>query len=134
MFYYDIASLINEVLLKKSFLGAQFKGRTKVSKTFSVGSIPTARVKDMANVVKWLTHQIVALARVGSIPIIRLSIIGVQPSGKARDFDSLMRWFESSYPSYCRRGGIGRRAGLKIQCPRGRAGSTPAAGIVAVSI
>ena len=42
-----------------------------------------------------------------------------------------MRWFESSYPSYtCRRGGIGRRAGLKIQCPQGRAGSTPAAGIV----
>ena len=29
----------------------------------------------------------------------------------------------------CRRGGIGRRAGLKIQCPQGRAGSTPAAGI-----
>ncbi len=43
-----------------------------------------------------------------------------------------MRWFESSYPSstICRRGGIGRRAGLKIQCPQGRAGSTPAAGIV----
>ncbi len=42
-----------------------------------------------------------------------------------------MRWFESSYPSSaCRRGGIGRRAGLKIQCPHGRAGSTPAAGIV----
>ena len=29
-----------------------------------------------------------------------------------------MRWFESSYPSFLRRrGGIGRRAGLKIQCP-----------------
>ena len=56
----------------------------------------------MAGVVKWLTHQIVALACVGSIPITRLFIniiIGVQPSGKARDFDSLMRWFESSYPS-----------------------------------
>jgi hypothetical protein len=94
---------------------------------------------------------------------------GVSPSGKATDFDSVMRWFESSYPSFslvekiciiiwrysqvvrqrsakpsspvqirlppckiilCRRGGIGRRAGLKIQCPRGRAGSTPAAGIL----
>ena len=56
----------------------------------------------MAGVVKWLTHQIVALACVGSIPITRLFllIIGVSPSGKARDFDSLMRWFESSYPSY----------------------------------
>ena len=86
----------------------------------------------MAGVVKWLTHQIVALTFGGSIPLTRL-IIGVSPSGKARDFDSLMRWFESSYPSYtCRRGGIGRRAGLKIQCPQGRAGSTPAAGIVLV--
>ena len=58
--------------------------------------------KNMAGVVKWLTHQIVALACVGSIPITRLFllIIGVSPSGKARDFDSLMRWFESSYPSY----------------------------------
>ena len=28
-----------------------------------------------------------------------------------------------------RRGGTGRRAGFKIQCPRGRAGSTPAVGI-----
>ena len=26
--------------------------------------------------------------------------IGVLPSGKARDFDSRMRWFESSYPSH----------------------------------
>ena len=33
----------------------------------------------------------------------------------------------------CRRGGIGRRAGLKIQCPRGRAGSTPAVGIIGTS-
>ena len=24
--------------------------------------------------------------------------IGVSPSGKARDFDSLIRWFESSHP------------------------------------
>ena len=31
----------------------------------------------------------------------------------------------------CRRGGIGRRAGLKIQCPQGRAGSTPAFGTIA---
>ncbi len=67
----------------------------------------------------------------GSIPSLAYFNIGVSPSGKARDFDSLMRWFESSYPSstICRRGGIGRRAGLKIQCPQGRAGSTPA-GIV----
>ena len=32
---------------------------------------------------------------------------GVSPSGKARDFDSLIRWFESSRPSHfsCRPGG-----------------------------
>ena len=55
----------------------------------------------MAGVVKWLTHQIVALTFGGSIPLTRLFINnGVSPSGKARDFDSLMRWFESSYPSF----------------------------------
>ncbi len=86
----------------------------------------------MAGVVKWLTHQIVALTFGVRFPSLAYFNIGVSPSGKARDFDSLMRWFESSYPSstICRRGGIGRRAGLKIQCPQGRAGSTPAAGIV----
>ena len=26
-------------------------------------------------------------------------LVGVSPSGKATDFDSVMRWFESSYPS-----------------------------------
>ena len=33
--------------------------------------------------------------------------IGASPSGKARDFDSLIRWFESSRPSHfsCRPGG-----------------------------
>ena len=29
----------------------------------------------------------------------RIWYIGVSPSGKARDFDSLIRWFESNYPS-----------------------------------
>ena len=28
----------------------------------------------------------------------------------------------------CHRGGIGRRRGLKIRCPQGRAGSSPAGG------
>ena len=37
-----------------------------------MGSIPTARVNKVANVVKWLTHQIVALTFGGSIPLIRL--------------------------------------------------------------
>ncbi|PCR98873.1 threonine synthase [Lactococcus garvieae] len=36
-----------------------------------MGSIPAARVCIMADVVKWLTHQLVALALAGSIPVIR---------------------------------------------------------------
>ena len=35
----------------------------------------------------------------------------------------------STYTTYCRCGGIGRRAGLKILCPHGRVGSTPTIGI-----
>ena len=50
----------------------------------------------MAIVVKWLTQRIVVPPCVGSIPISRLYIIGLSPSGKATDFDSVMRWFESS--------------------------------------
>ena len=41
-----------------------------------MGSIPTARVSKVANVVKWLTHQIVALTFGGSIPLIRLYFLG----------------------------------------------------------
>ncbi len=48
-----------------------------IIKTFSVGSIPTARVSKVANVVKWLTHQIVALTFGGSIPLIRLYFWGI---------------------------------------------------------
>lgn len=33
---------------------------------------------------------------------------GVQPSGKARDFDSLTRWFESSHPCQSVSGGLYR--------------------------
>ena len=39
----------------------------------------------------------------GEIPIPVFSPhTGVSPSGKARDFDSLIRWFESSRPSQTR--------------------------------
>ena len=34
----------------------------------------------------------------------------------------------SIFPSVCPGGGIGRRCGLKIRCPKGRAGSSPAPG------
>ena len=51
----------------------------------------------------WLERKIVVLEVVGSIPITRPTKnkipIGVSPSGKATDFDSVMRWFEPSHPS-----------------------------------
>ncbi len=61
----------------------------------------------MAVVAKWLTHQIVALALGGSIPLDRpiLQInnnhdLGESPSGKATDFDSVMRRFDPFLPSH----------------------------------
>ena len=54
----------------------------------------------MVDVVKRLTHWIVAPARVGSIPTIHPIFLGRSQVGKARDFDSRMRWFESSRPSH----------------------------------
>ena len=74
----------------------------------------------MAGVVKWLTHQIVALACVGSIPITRLFIILLGYSQAVRQGTltphALVR-IQLPQLILCRRGGIGRRAGLKIQCP-----------------
>ena len=61
----------------------------------------------MADVAKWLTHQIVALAFGGSIPLDRPMIfktqyfVGESPSGKATDFDSVMRRFDPFLPSHC---------------------------------
>ena len=46
--------------------------------------------------VKWLTRRIVAPLCVGSTPTTHPT--GVSPSGKATDFDSVIRWFESTYP------------------------------------
>ena len=58
----------------------------------------------MVGVVQWLERQIVALEVVGSTPITHpifylLAPGGVSPSGKAPDFDSGMRRFESCHPS-----------------------------------
>jgi hypothetical protein len=54
----------------------------------------------MVGVVKWLRHRIVAPACVGSNPIIHpITLLGYSQVGKATDFDSVMRRFESCYPS-----------------------------------
>jgi hypothetical protein len=53
----------------------------------------------MVAVVKRLTHRIVAPARVSSILTSHPILMGHSQVGKARDFDSRMRWFESSCPS-----------------------------------
>ncbi len=50
-------------------IGIYFNGRITVSKTVDVGSTPT--IPAMAVLAKWLTHRIVAPARVGSIPTYR---------------------------------------------------------------
>ena len=42
----------------------------------------------------WLARQIVALEAEGSSP--STHPIGLSPSGKAQDFDSCIRWFESN--------------------------------------
>ena len=60
----------------------------------------------MVGVVQWLERQIVALDIVGSTPITHpilssgTACIGVWPSGKAQDFDSCIRRFESCHPSH----------------------------------
>ena len=52
----------------------------------------------MVNIAQLVVErQIVTLEVYGSNPYIHL--VGVSPSGKATDFDSVIRWFESNYPS-----------------------------------
>ena len=56
------------------------------------------KITSMVGIVKWLRHRVVAPVYVGSNPTIHPNV-GVSPSGKATDSDSVMRRFESCYPS-----------------------------------
>ena len=57
------------------------------------------KLTSMVGIVKWLRHRVVAPVYVGSNPTIHPINVGVSPSGKAMDSDSIMRRFESCYPS-----------------------------------
>lgn len=67
-----------------------------VNVSLSAGSIWNLDWK-MVNIAQLGEHQIVTLEVYGSNPYIHL--VGVSPKGKATDFDSVIRWFESNYPS-----------------------------------
>ena len=65
-----------------------------------VASISAQPMKLIAvGIVKWLRQRVVAPLCVGSNPTIHPISVGVSPSGKAMDSDSIMRRFESCYPS-----------------------------------
>ena len=76
--------------------------RQRSAKPLFPGSNPGVASKNMVGIVKWLRQRVVAPLCVGSNPtihpIFKLSV-GVSPSGKATDSDSVMRRFESCYPS-----------------------------------
>lgn len=73
----------------------------RLAKARVAGSTPVFRSKFMVGVVKWLRHRIVVPACVGSIPITHpIYFLGYSQVGKATDFDSVIRRFESYYPSH----------------------------------
>jgi hypothetical protein len=80
----------------------------------------------VVGVVKWLRHRIVIPACVGSNPTTHPlkfnSIVGVSPSGKAMDSDSIMRRFESCYPSQRRHGQVVRQRSAKPLSPSSNLG------------
>ena len=53
-------------------------------------------IKTLTNVVQWQNTSEHVKVVVGSSPTIRLCIMVRQPSGKASDCKSLMRWFKSN--------------------------------------
>ena len=67
---------------------------------FSLMMQSEVKKTSMVGIVKWLRPRVVAPVYVGSNPTTHpIIIVGVSPSGKATDSDSVMRRFESCYPS-----------------------------------
>ena len=58
-----------------------------------------SKLTGMVGIVKWLRARVVAPVYVCSNPTTHPINVGVSPSGKATDSDSVMRRFESCYPS-----------------------------------
>ena len=83
-----------------------------------MGSIPTARVSKVANVVKWLTHQIVALTFGGSIPLVPI-IWSVGQGVKTPPFhggntgSNPVRTILEDYPSSAEGNGLENRQACK---------------------
>ncbi len=68
----------------------------------TINKFACAKLTSMVGIVKWLRPRVVAPVYVGSNPTthpINEIAVGVSPSGKATDSDSVMRRFESCYPS-----------------------------------
>ena len=68
----------------------------------TINKFAYAKLTSMVGIVKWLRPRVVAPVYVGSNPTthpINEIAVGVSPSGKATDSDSVMRRFESCYPS-----------------------------------
>ena len=73
--------------------------RQRSAKPLFPGSNPGVASTNAVGIVKWLRQRVVAPLCVGSNPTIHPISVGVSPSGKATDSDSVMRRFESCYPS-----------------------------------